>query len=206
MSTEPSQMPADCARNKRFSFASQRGLLLLAGCALLFVIVPLLVPRGVVFFGTPTVEAHARDKARDEIRRRFNEGVVMLHAKEYQHALTAFHRVLEIDPKMPEAHVNIGFALLGLNKPKAAADFFDTATILRPDQMNAYFGLGEALNQLGDKLGALQSMETYLHRSPKNDPYRAKAEAAVWELRAALEAGKAASTQAPTKQRGGGSK
>jgi tetratricopeptide (TPR) repeat protein len=180
---------------------------LLAGCLLLVLVIPLLMPRGVVFFGAPTVEAHARDKAREEIRRRFNEGVVMLHAKEYNHALTAFHRVLEIDPKMPEAHVNIGFALLGLGKPKAAADFFDTATVLRPDQMNAYYGLGEALNQLGDKLGALQSMETYLHRSPKDDPYRAKAESAVWELRAALEAEKAASPAAASKkERSGGAK
>lgn len=180
---------------------------LLAGCLVVVLAIPLLVPRGFVFFGAPTVEAHARDKGREEIRRRFSEGVVMLHAKEYNHALTAFHRVLEIDPKMPEAHVNIGFALLGLGKPKAAADFFDTATLLRPGQMNAYFGLGEALNQLGDKLGALQSMETYLHRSPKDDPYRAKAESAVWELRATLEAEKAASLPSPSrKERSGGAK
>jgi hypothetical protein len=29
-------------------------------------------------------------------------------------------------------------------------------------------------------------METYLHRAPQDDPFRMKAEAAVWELRAAL--------------------
>lgn len=151
---------------------------------------------GVQLFDNPltkpqTGQAHAMAKAKEEVQRRFNEGVVMLHAKQYDHALTAFHRVLEIDPKMPEAHVNIGFALLGLGQAKAAADFFDTATILRPGQLNAYYGLGEALGQLGDKLGALQSMETYLHRTPADDPYRMKAEAAVWELRAALDKEKA---------------
>ncbi|MBS1142904.1 MAG: hypothetical protein H6R14_310 [Proteobacteria bacterium] len=200
MSTEAGRTHFNFGQNFRLTVKGAPAWLL-GACVLLLVLVPLLAPRSVVFFGTPSIEEHARDKARDEIRRRFSEGVIMLHAKEYNHALTAFHRVLEIDPKMPEAHVNIGFALLGLGKAKAAADFFDTATVLRPDQMNAYFGLGEALNQLGDKLGALQSMETYLHRSPKDDPYRAKAEAAVWELRAALNADKAAAPPAAGKGR-----
>ena len=206
MSQESSTRHFNFGQNFRLTVATLPAWLL-AGCLLLFLLIPLLMPRGVVFFGAPTIEDHARGKAREEIQRRFGEGVVMLHAKEYKHALTAFHRVLEIDPKMPEAHVNIGFALLGLGKPKAAADFFDTATVLRPNQMNAYFGLGEALNQLGDRLGALQSMETYLHRSPKDDPYRAKAESAVWELRAALEAEKAAASALTSeKAKAGGAK
>ena len=176
-------------------------LWLLAAAVMLLVLVPFAVSKKLVFFGQPTVRDHANVKAREEIQRRFNEGVIMLHAKRYDHALTAFHRVLEINPKMPEAHVNIGYALLGLGKPKAAADFFDTATVLRPDQINAYFGLGEALSQLGDKLGALQSMETYLHRAAKDDPYRVKAEAAVWELRAALASEKAAAESKPKEKR-----
>lgn len=174
----------------------------LIGLVVLIVLaVPFLFSRGVVFFGESSIQGHAVSKARQEIQQRFNEGVVMLHAKQYDHAITAFHRVLQINPKMPEAHVNMGFALLGAGKPKAAADFFDTATILKPDQMNAYYGLGEALEQMGEKLGALQAMETYLHRSPKDDPFRVKAEAAVWELRAALAAEKAKSVDSKaTKQ------
>ncbi|PKO33880.1 MAG: hypothetical protein CVU34_10960 [Betaproteobacteria bacterium HGW-Betaproteobacteria-7] len=128
---------------------------------------------------------HAEQKAREELDRRFGEGVIMLHAKQYEHALTAFHRVLELDPRMPEAHVNAGYALLGMGRFQAAADFFDTATNLRPNQLNAYYGLGEALMAMGDRQGALQAMETYLHRSPPDDPFRRKAEAAIWELRAA---------------------
>lgn len=185
-----SAMP-EMSRISTFTAGGARVWLLVAVVALL-ALVPLAASKRLVFFGQPSVQEHAVVKAREEIQRRFNEGVIMLHAKRYDHALTAFHRVLEINPKMPEAHVNIGYALLGLGKPKAAADFFDTATVLKPDQINAYFGLGEALSQMGDKLGALQSMETYLHRATKDDPYRVKAEAAVWELRAALAAEKAA--------------
>lgn len=134
--------------------------------------------------------SHAEQKAREELDRRFSEGVLMLHAKQYEHALTAFHRVLELDPQLPEAHVNAGYALLGMKRFQAAADFFDTATNLRPNQLNAYYGLGEALLAMGDRQGALQAMEAYLHRSPPEDPFRRKAESAIWELRAAATSGK----------------
>jgi len=172
--------------------------------SLLLLAVLMVVLAGVITFGWESSafsgkmkpEQHSRTKVKEEIDRRFNEGVVMLHAKQFEHALTAFHRVMQLDPKMPEAYVNAGYALLGMGDAKAAADFFDSATVLRPNQLNAYFGLGEALMVLGDKRGALQAMETYLHRSPQEDPFRRKAEAAVWELRAELSQANPGTTQA----------
>ena len=71
-----------------------------------------------------------------EVDRRFNEATVMLHAKQFEHALTALHRVLELAPKMPEAHVNMGYAMLGLKRFAAARDFFSGALELRPAQAN----------------------------------------------------------------------
>lgn len=130
---------------------------------------------------------HVEQQKRAEIDQRFQQGVVMLHAKQYEHALTAFHRVLALSPKMPEAHANIGFALLGMKEYRAARDFFESATALRPGQLNAYFGLAEALAGLGDNFGAMQAMDTYAHLAPKDDPFRRKAEAAAWELRSKLE-------------------
>lgn len=129
--------------------------------------------------------AHVREKKEAEIRQRFEQGVVMLNAKEYDHALTAFHRVLELSPKMPEAHVNAGFALLGMKRYAVARDFFEGAIALRKDQLNAYYGLAEALERLNDLPGALGAMRTYLHLSPPDDPYRGKAEAAIaeWDAR-----------------------
>lgn len=139
------------------------------------------------FGGNLQSQDHVRLKRKQEIDKRFSEGVRMLRSKQYELALKAFHRVIELAPNMSEAYVNSGFALLGMGEPKAAADFFDSATSLRPDQMNAYFGLGEALQAMGEMNGALQAMETYLHRSAADDPFRRKAESAVWELRAVLE-------------------
>lgn len=140
--------------------------------------------------GTSKAEAHVAEKKRAEIDLRFKQGVIMLHAKQYDHAMTAFHRVIELAPNMPEAYVNMGFALLGKNEWAAAADFFDEATNLRRDQINAYYGMAVAQEGLGDLRAATEAMRAYLHRAPANDPYRAKAEAALWEWQAASSATK----------------
>jgi len=129
---------------------------------------------------------HAREKAETEIRQRFQQGVTMLNDRQYEQALTAFHRVLELAPDMPEAHVNTGFALIGLGRFAVARDFFEGALALRKDQVNAYYGLAEALEGLNDLPGALGAMRAYLHLAPANDPYRRKAESAVWEWEAKI--------------------
>ncbi|MBL8488063.1 MAG: tetratricopeptide repeat protein [Rhodocyclaceae bacterium] len=131
--------------------------------------------------------AHAERKLAEEIDNRFRQGVVMLHARQYEHAMTAFHRVLQLSPRMPEAHVNAGFALVGLQRHREARDFFEAATALRPGQVNAYYGLAVALEGLGDLEAASGAMRTYLHLAPGEDPYRRKAEAALWEWQARRE-------------------
>lgn len=105
----------------------------------------------------------------------------MLHAKEHDHAITALHRVLELAPRMPEAHVNMGFALLGARQPAVARDFFLSAIELRPAQVNAYWGLAESLELLCDYDGAKGAMRSYIHLTDAADPYLPKARAALWE-------------------------
>lgn len=124
---------------------------------------------------------HAKEARASEIATRFQQGVVMLHAKQYDHALTAFHRVLELAPKLPEAHVNMGYTLLGLERYQAAHDFFSSAIEIKSSQANAYYGLALALEALGDLPGARGAMRTYIHLSKPDDPYIRKARAALWE-------------------------
>jgi len=121
------------------------------------------------------------DPRQQEIHQRFQQGVVMLHAKRHEHAVTAFHRVLELDPTLPEAHVNMGFALIGLGRHAAARDFFETATMLRREQANAYYGLAVALDALQDREGAIGAMRTFVHLSKPDDPHWRKAQSALWE-------------------------
>ena len=135
--------------------------------------------------------AHASVARQAEVKRRFDEAVVMLHAKRFDHAATALHRVLELEPRLPEAHANMGYAMLGLGKPKAARDFFDSATELNPRQANAYHGLALAYEALGDLRLALSAMRSYVHLAgPDENPrHLARARAALWEWEAQLSAG-----------------
>lgn len=135
-----------------------------------------------------TMASHVREMKRKEIDDRFQRGVVMLHARQYDHALTAFHRVLQLAPEMPEAYVNAGFALIGLKRFREAADFFEGATSLRVRQVNAYYGLAIALEGMNRMPEAIEAMEAYVHLTKADDPYRRKAEAAIWEWREALRA------------------
>jgi len=134
--------------------------------------------------GSPASEARA-----DEVAQRFRQGVIMLHAGEHEHAATAFHRVLALAPRLPEAHVNMGFAMLGQFHHGLARDFFESAIALRPSQRNAYYGLAAAFEGLGDVRGAVGAMRTYIHLSPPDDPYLRKANAALWEWNAVLTLG-----------------
>ena len=120
--------------------------------------------------------------ATHEVSIRFDQGVTLLHAKRYEYAATAFQRVIELAPRMPEAHVNLGFAFLGVQQYEDAGNEFNLATQLHPEQANAYWGLALAMEGLKDYEGALGAMRAYIHLSrTSNDPYVPKARAALWE-------------------------
>ena len=129
-------------------------------------------------------QLHAKQRRLAEIDRRFQQAVAMLHAKQYQHASVALHRVLELAPKLPQAHVNMGYAMLGLHRDAVARDFFMSAIDLKSSQLNAYYGLALSLERLGDLAAAKGAMRTYVHLSKPDDPFLPKARAALWEWQA----------------------
>ena len=133
--------------------------------------------------GKSSAAVHAQHQLRQEIDLRFRQGVLMLHARQFDHALTAFHRVLQLAPKMPEAHVNMGYAMLGKEKFKEARDFFGSALALRPEQTNAHYGSALALKGLGDTEEAIIEMHRYVMVAPADDPYKTKAEQKLKEWR-----------------------
>ena len=126
------------------------------------------------------------ERADAALHQAFQRAVALLQSGEYEYAVKGFHDVLRAAPEMPEAHVNMGFALLGLEKYAEAKDFFDAAANLRPSQVNAYYGLAIAHEGLGELREAVTVMKAYAHLVADADPWRRKAEAAIWEWEAAL--------------------
>lgn len=131
------------------------------------------------------------------LKQRFEQAVALLHAKQYQYAIMALNQVIELQPKLPEAYVNIGFAYLGLEDWDTALIAFNKATELKPDQANAYYGLALALEGKKDYETALGAMRSYIHLSTPQDPFLAKARSALWEWEAAL--GRIPGDQKPAK-------
>jgi tetratricopeptide (TPR) repeat protein len=120
---------------------------------------------------------HAIESRKSEIATRFKQGVDMMQMRQYTHAVTAFHRVLALDPTLPEAHVNMGFALLETGDPAGAQRFFESATRLNTNQLNAYYGLALAAQAQGAHQVAAGAMRTWLHLAPPDDPFRPRGEA-----------------------------
>jgi tetratricopeptide (TPR) repeat protein len=173
--------------------------LIIAGVLLAEVVAVQSLDYWVLRQGLSRTQAHALHKIRSEIDTRFQQGVLMLHAKQYEHAMAAFHRVLQLEPKMPEAHVNMGFALLGLNRNKEATDFFTGALALRQEQTNAYYGLALAAWGAGDRQEAMHAMYHFVSYADPADPYRTKAEEMLLAWKETPPAGPAPAPAKPAK-------
>jgi len=189
-----SSVPVPRRRDLRWRALAATAVLVAAGGALIHA---LSVPVGAPLDGVQEARVdphadpagHAAQSRVREIQARFEQAAVMLHAGQHEHAAAALHRLLALAPQMPEAHVNMGFALMGLERSQAARDFFATAIELNPAQANAYYGLAMASDDLGLRPEAIGAMRSYLHLARTEDPrHLAKARAALWEWEAAAQA------------------
>lgn len=120
--------------------------------------------------------------ADDGFGRLFNEGVEFMKQGRTHEAIIVFEAANQLKPQMPEVPVNLGFAYLARGNFQVALRHFEHALELKPDQANAYYGLAEALDGLGDPEGGLGAMRTFIHLEKIDSPFRNKAMAAVWEL------------------------
>jgi tetratricopeptide (TPR) repeat protein len=137
-------------------------------------------------FGKAATRKHVESKKAEEIRTRFEQGVAMMQMRQYDFAVQAFHRVLELNPTLSEAHVNMGFALYERGDLADAQRFFEGAIALNKNQTNAYYGLAIAANAQKNFGVAVGAMRAWLHLTPADDPFRAKGEAMFDEMQRAF--------------------
>lgn len=116
----------------------------------------------------------------------FQRAVVALREGQPAAAQGALHTVLTIYPRLPEAHGNLGFALLGLERYGEAAAAFRHAADLRPSLHTAYYGLALAEHGRGDLPAAVAAMQAFAHLAAADDPWLSRALAALREWEYAL--------------------
>ncbi len=128
--------------------------------------------------GTQTFEASSGDTGLDP---EFLVAVEASRSGDHAVAVAALLKFLGRAPHVPEAHVNLGFAYLGLGQPEKAESAFEQALELRRQQANAYYGLGLVYESRNDLDSAGDAMRTFIHLAPEDDPFLRKARAALWE-------------------------
>lgn len=120
---------------------------------------------------------------------RFQNAVALLHTGHYEPAVRLFNKIVIQAPWMPEAEVNLAYALMGMELYEEAELHFERALVLNEQQLNAYYGLAISRERQGDLDTALGAMRVYAHLAKEDDPYLRKAWSAIWEWETARRAG-----------------
>jgi tetratricopeptide (TPR) repeat protein len=123
----------------------------------------------------------------------FQTAVGLLHTRHYEPAMQTFSEIVKRAPWMPEAEVNLAYALMGMERYAEAQPHFERALALNERQLNAYYGLAISMEQQGDLDSALGAMRVYVHLAEEGDSYLPKAWAAIWEWETARNASHKAS-------------
>jgi tetratricopeptide (TPR) repeat protein len=83
-------------------------------------------------------------------------------------AITAYRRALSVDPRHPDAHVNLGRLLHEAGDAAAAEPHYAAALAARPDDGTAAFNLGVALEDMGRTPEALLAYQKAVRIDPDN--------------------------------------
>ena len=125
----------------------------------------------------------------EKLTRLFDTGTTALTSGHYENAADAFARVLEIDPGRSEAHVNLGFSLLGMQQFLAARSEFNLARKNHPELANVYYGLAIVHDHEKETDQAVMAMQTFLRLADKGHPFVAQAKTAIREWHQIQESG-----------------
>ena len=104
---------------------------------------------------------------------------------ESENALASMHRAVELAPREPISHNNLGNLMSDLGRPQEALAQYRIAIRLTPDYVSAHYNLGKALQKLGQAAPAVASLERALSLAPGEAQILASLGAAL------LEAGRA---------------
>ena len=140
------------------------------------------------FAKIPSYQAEPENLSNDQpaLKELFDKATLLMQNNQYDQSIALWQQVLIINSKLPEAHVNMGFVLLELNRLGEAQKSFEMALEFRPEQANGYYGLAEVYEQLNMLPEAIGSMRTFLHLS-NNEIYKTKARSALWEWQEKLK-------------------
>jgi tetratricopeptide (TPR) repeat protein len=106
--------------------------------------------------------------AESEVDRALADGVSLFHRGDFDGAVEAFRRAVELEPDNASAHVSLGSAYLRLNRAAEAARAFRRGIDVDPDNASAHVGLAQGRKLSGDPDGAIVELERALELDPES--------------------------------------
>ena len=89
-----------------------------------------------------------------------------LGAVQVQEALPLLRRAIALQPDNPEAHNNLGLALMQVGQTKSAVTSMQRAVQLRSDYAEGHYNLAHALSAVGDQIAAVAQFREALRVRP----------------------------------------
>ena len=119
-----------------------------------------------VVASTPVASASAQGAAPD-VSELFARGIALEEDPSNQvQAISAYQRVLELDPSHAAAHINLGTLHYNRQDYKLAEEHYRRAIGIDPRYALAYFDLGNVLDETGRVTDAIQAYQTALQLAP----------------------------------------
>lgn len=106
--------------------------------------------------------------ASPEVKRLFQEGAEAMNKRDLTTAAEAFHHVLELDPKFPNAHSSLGVVYLMQNRAEDGISEFRKEEQAHPNNAIAYEALARAFMELRRNDEAMEQWRELLKLDPKN--------------------------------------
>jgi len=88
----------------------------------------------------------------------YNRGLAELSHKMPKEAIVDFKRVLAIDPKIEQAHANLGSAYLNTGQFALGLESINRAIAINPENGQTYFAKAFALKHLNNKTEAMEAL------------------------------------------------
>lgn len=117
-----------------------------------------------------------------------NLGIIETQAERNQEALSCFSKSLQEDPRLFEAHFNLGNLHFELDNLAAARVHYEVARSINGSYAHLYFNLGLVLASDNDLPGAIEALLKYRELATPKDA--SKADDLLQNLRESLAVGK----------------
>lgn len=98
----------------------------------------------------------------------YNQGWILSQQGEYEKAIIALNKAIELNPDLAEAWNNKGISLNNLNKSEEAIRAFERAIEINPQNTETWNNKGNALKKLGNYDDAIIAYDSAIKINPQN--------------------------------------